>query len=166
MTAALFAREAPLAAENFRQLCVGDGTRGVVPLGREGAGRPYSLRGASFYRNAAGFLIQSGTYTESIYGGHFSDDPGGLALPHDREGLLSVANLGQRGTNGGHFTILLAPAPHLDGKYVVFGELVDAQSLEVARAVNALADPANEKQPRGNATIAFCGELAPDAADA
>ena len=27
-------------------------------------------------------------------------------------------------TNTSHFSILVAPAPHLDGKYVIFGEVV------------------------------------------
>jgi peptidyl-prolyl isomerase D len=34
---ALYARESPLAAENFRAMCTGE--RGVVPPGREGVGR-------------------------------------------------------------------------------------------------------------------------------
>jgi cyclophilin family peptidyl-prolyl cis-trans isomerase len=39
------------------------------------------------------------------------------------QGLLSVANRGHD-TNTGHFSILQAPAPHLNRGYVIFGELV------------------------------------------
>ena len=43
-----------------------------------------------FYRVVHDFMIQTGTPTESVYGGHFPDDPGGLALPHNRPGLVSM----------------------------------------------------------------------------
>lgn len=40
------------------------------------------------------FIDQTGADVESVYGGQFQDDPGGLALKHDRRGLLSAANRG------------------------------------------------------------------------
>ena len=150
----LFAAEAPLAAENFRQLATGEA--GVVPAGREGMGRPYTFRNSSFYRIVPGFIDQTGSHTESVYGGHFPDEPGGLALRHDAEGLLSAANTGPD-ANGGHFSILLAPAPHLDGRYVVFGQV--AAGMDVARAVNALGDADRDTAPRGDARIVDCGEV-------
>jgi cyclophilin family peptidyl-prolyl cis-trans isomerase len=39
------------------------------------------------------------------------------------QGLLSMANMGPD-TNGNHFSILMAPAPHLNNHYTVFGEVV------------------------------------------
>ncbi len=39
------------------------------------------------------------------------------------QGLLSVANAGHD-TNTGHFSIMMGPAPHLNGGYVIFGEMV------------------------------------------
>jgi cyclophilin family peptidyl-prolyl cis-trans isomerase len=153
---ALFAAEAPLAAENFRQLATGEA--GLVGMGREGAGRFYTFRGHAFYRIIADFIDQAGSQTESVYGGHFPDDAGGLALLHDKAGVLSVANMGPH-TNGGHFSIMLGPAPHLNGQYVVFGEVVSGMS--VARAINKLANPAKDTEPLGKAVIADCGELEP-----
>ena len=41
-------------------------------------------QGRSFYRIVDRFIDQSGANTESIYGGAFKDDPGGLAMKHDR----------------------------------------------------------------------------------
>ena len=40
------------------------------------------------------FIDQTGADVESVYGGQFQDDPGGLELKHDRKGLLSAANMG------------------------------------------------------------------------
>ena len=61
------------------------------------------------------FIDQSGAGTESVFGGAFKDDPGGLELKHDRGGLLSMANTGPD-SNTSHFSIVVAPAPHLNGK--------------------------------------------------
>ena len=70
------------------------------------------VQGAFFYRIIDQFIDQSGANTESVFGGQFADDPGGLALKHDRRGLLSMANMGPD-TNTSHFSIMIAPAPHL-----------------------------------------------------
>lgn len=157
MKIVLFKDASPLAAENFRALCTGE--KGLVPNdGRKDGGKPYSLRGKAFYNIVDGFILQSGSMTESIYGGTFKDDPGGLALKHNRKGLLSMANDGPN-TNAGHFSIMMAPAPHLDGKYVVFGEIV--QGIEVAHRINYLAADKPKKiagQDDG-AVIFDCGEL-------
>jgi peptidyl-prolyl isomerase D len=46
---------------------------------------------------------------DSVFGGPFRDDAGGLRLKHDRIGLLSSANAGPN-TNTAHFSIMLGPA--------------------------------------------------------
>eukprot|EP00198_Chlamydomonas_reinhardtii_P007241 XP_001696577.1 peptidyl-prolyl cis-trans isomerase, cyclophilin-type [Chlamydomonas reinhardtii] len=152
----LFKNEAPRAAENFRALCTGE--KGIVPQGHEGAGKPYHFKGSTFYRIIDRFIDQTGANTESIYGGAFKDDPGGLALKHDRKGLLSMANAGPD-TNTSHFSILMAPAPHLDGHYTVFGEVVEG--LDVAEKINALArgKPNNTAGPEEEAVITDAGQL-------
>ena len=38
------------------------------------------------------FIDQGGIEVESVFGGEFKDDQGGLKLKHDRKGLLSMAN--------------------------------------------------------------------------
>ena len=42
--------------------------------------------------------------------------------------LLSMANGGPN-TNGGHFSITVAPAPHLNGHYTIFGEVVSGYDV-------------------------------------
>ena len=120
----LYAREAPRAAENFRAMCTGE--RGAAK----------SFNGMKFYRIIDMFIDQAGQHsTNSIWGTSFDDDPGGLALRHERAGLLSAANSGPD-TNSGHFSIVVSPAPHLDGGYTIFGEVVGG--MDVVRAINRL----------------------------
>ncbi|PNW78007.1 hypothetical protein CHLRE_10g460600v5 [Chlamydomonas reinhardtii] len=125
----LFVKEAPRAAENFRQLCSGE-------KGQDASGRRYHLKGAYYYRIIDRFIDQTGADADGIYNGEFHDDPGGLALKHTHKGLLSMANGGPN-TNGGHFSTIMGPAHHLDGSYTIFGEVVSG--LEHLELVNALS---------------------------
>ncbi|KAK3271358.1 hypothetical protein CYMTET_20283 [Cymbomonas tetramitiformis] len=150
----LYAKDAPNAAENFRALSTGE--KGTVPRGHEGAGKQYSFKGQRFYRIIDRFINQAGAGTDSVFGGSFKDDPGGLALKHDRAGLLSMAN-GGPDTNTSHFSIVVAAAPHLNGKYTVFGEVV--AGMDVVTKINQLANKGSDRSPRGVAVIADCGQL-------
>lgn len=133
----LYAEVSPLASENFRRMCA------LEPSAE------YTWVGSKFYRILDRFIDQTGP--QGITGsavnpnGTFDDDKGGLQLKHDRPGLLSVANAGPN-TNTGHFSIVMAPAPHLDGSYVIFGEVVSG--LEHAWAINALATESGDPSPR------------------
>ena len=121
---ALYAHESPRAAENFRAMCTGE------------KGGQYTYKGMRFYRIIDMFIDQGGSnFVNSIWGGAFDDDPGGLELRHDRAGLLSAANSGPD-TNSGHFSIVVAPAPHLDKSYTVFGEVT--AGWDVMMAINKL----------------------------
>jgi peptidylprolyl isomerase len=130
----LFDDVVPRTCENFAALCTGERGRGKF-------GRALHFKGSGFHRVIPGFMAQGGDFTagngtggESIYGRTFQDEAPGLRLKHDRAGALSMANAGPH-TNGSQFFLLFAPAPHLNGKHVVFGRVVGDASMAVLRRI-------------------------------
>lgn len=69
--------------------------------------------------------------------------------------MLSMANAGP-GTNGSQFFVTTVPTPHLDGKHVVFGEVVAGKSI--VRQIENTPVGANDKPDR-ECVIDDCGEL-------
>ncbi|KAL9103404.1 MAG: hypothetical protein Q9163_001543 [Psora crenata] len=110
--------------------------------------------GSIFHRVIKGFMIQGGDFTagngtggESIYGEKFEDE--NFELKHTKPLLLSMANAGP-GTNGSQFFVTTVPTPHLDGKHVVFGEVIEGKGT--IRKIEGLTTQ-NDK-PTKDATIA------------
>ena len=127
----------PITAENFRALCTGE--KGTVPMGegRMGEGLTYWFKDRIFHRIVYGFINQIGAQTESIYGGKFKDEKYCLkTFKHDRPGLLSMANWGPD-SNAASFSIMMQPNPYMNGKYVIFGEIV--KGLDIATEINSYA---------------------------
>ena len=79
-------------------------------------------------RFAVGGDIQrnDGTGNVSIYGGTFPDE--NFSLMHSVPYLLSMYS-DEPDKNGSQFMINFEKAPELDGKYVVFGQVVEGLSI-------------------------------------
>ncbi|KAK4946082.1 Peptidyl-prolyl cis-trans isomerase D [Elasticomyces elasticus] len=149
----LFNDVVPKTAENFRALCTGEKGEGK-------SGIPLSFKGSIFHRVIKSFMIQGGDFTafngtggESIYGEKFDDE--NFELKHDRPFLLSMANSGP-GTNGSQFFITTVPTPHLDGKHVVFGEVINGKNI--VRKIENLPTQ-SDKPSTGDVVVADCGQL-------
>jgi len=68
--------------------------------------------------------------------------------------LLSMANAGPN-TNGSQFFLTTAPAPHLDGRHVVFGRVTSGET--VVRAIEAVGSAGG--RPSAVVRIVDCGAL-------
>ncbi|KAI5968473.1 hypothetical protein KGF57_000167 [Candida theae] len=131
LTLALFGEVCPITVDNFYQLAAM--TRG------------YGYKDSQFHRIINNFIIQGGNYDgeggKSIFGGRFNDE--NFELKHDKLGRLSMANAGPN-TNGGQFFILnVDKTPHLDGKHVVFGQLVDG--FDTLMRISAVETDSSDK---------------------
>lgn len=152
----LYADVVPKTAENFRALCTGE-------KGNTASGVPLLYKKSTFHRVIQDFMCQGGDFTnhngtggELIYGEKFEDE--NFQLTHSKPFLLLMANAGP-GTNGSQFFITTKETPHLDGKHVVFGEVVAGKL--VVRAIERTPKGANDK-PVADVVIADCGELPSD----
>jgi peptidylprolyl isomerase len=108
----LFPDKAPIAVNNF------------VYLAREGF-----YDGVTFHRVLEGFMAQGGDPEGTGMGGpgyqfvnEYSD------LRFDKPGVVAMANAGPD-TNGSQFFITFAPAPHLDGGFTIFGQVVSGMDV-------------------------------------
>ncbi|PSC69049.1 peptidyl-prolyl cis-trans isomerase [Micractinium conductrix] len=142
----------PRTAENFRCLCTGE-------KGTGRSGKPLHFKGSTFHRVIPDFMCQGGDFTrgngtggESIYGEKFADE--NFTLRHTGAGILSMANAGAN-TNGSQFFLCTVATPWLDGKHVVFGQVVEG--LDVVKKVEGYGSGSGRTSQ--TITVSDCGQL-------
>jgi len=143
----------PFTAENFRAIAT---NASQVP------GQHY--KDSKFHRVIKEFMAQGGDYQngngtggESIYGHRFNDE--NLKKRFTHRGQVAMANSG-RDSNGSQFFITFDACPHLNGRAVIFGQIVDRESYDV---LSKIEDVATIKEsswvPAQDIVISDCGEI-------
>ncbi|PVF93970.1 putative CPR1-cyclophilin [Serendipita vermifera] len=136
----------PKTAANFRAIAEGktnDATQ--------------TYKGSIFHRIIPGFMLQGGDFERkngtggfSIYGRKFPDE--NFKKNHTQPGLLSMANAGPN-TNGSQFFITTVPCPWLDGRHVVFGEVIEG--MDVVKSIEAVGSESG--RPQKSVTVTDSG---------
>lgn len=112
----LMPEAAAKAVENFRELIKQGYYDGII-----------------FHRVIEDFMIQGGDPTGTGRGGASAwkepfEDEVSSKVKFDRPGLLAMANSGPH-TNGSQFFITVAPAPWLNMRHTIFGEVVSGYDV-------------------------------------
>ncbi len=142
-TARLYEKDTPISVTNF--VALAQGTRPWRdPKTRAMVKRPL-YDNLTFHRVLKGTMIQSGsaTGTAAFNCGIAIRDEFLPGLRFDHAGMLAVANAGEPDSGGCQFFITAEPMPTWNGKYAIFGVVVEGLPV-----VEKIADaPCHGDQP-------------------
>ena len=121
MTGELYPEKAPNTVNNF------------ISLANSGF-----YDGRIFHRVIPGFMIQGGCPEGNGMGGPGYEIDGEFAANGFKQndivhttGVLSMARTMAPNSAGSQFFIMVAPAPHLDGKYAAFGKINEGEEVAI-----------------------------------
>ena len=99
--------------------------------------------GLNFHRIIPNFMAQGGCPEGSGRGnpGYFMEGEFKGGRTHNKAGILSTANTGRPKSEGSQFFITFGPTHSLDGKYTIWGEVVEGQ--QVLKELAKLGSSAN-----------------------
>jgi cyclophilin family peptidyl-prolyl cis-trans isomerase len=122
----LFPEDAPGTVENF------------VKLARKGF-----YDGTIFHRVVPGFVIQGGDPTGTGSGGPGYTIKAEFNKRKHVAGTVAMARSAHPDSAGSQFYVCLAPTPHLDGSYTVFGQVIEG--MDVVQAIGKT--PTKQSRP-------------------
>ena len=99
--------------------------------------------GLIFHRVIDGFMIQGGDPTGTGSGGPGYTIKAEFNKRKHVAGTVAMARTADPDSAGSQFYMCLAPTPHLDGKYTVFGQVVDG--LDVVLAIGKVATDGRDR---------------------
>lgn len=129
ITCRLLPSEAPKTVDNFVGLATGK-KAWTDPRDQKEKHTPF-YSGLVFHRVIKNFMIQAGDPLGTGEGGPgFSiDDEVSPNLHFDKPGKLAMAKRSFPNSAGSQFFITTAPTPWLEGRYSIFGEVVEGQDI-------------------------------------
>jgi peptidyl-prolyl cis-trans isomerase A (cyclophilin A) len=134
ITLRLFEKESPITVKNFTDLALG--LKEYTDPRTHVKSRKPLYNGLTFHRIVPDFMIQGGDPLGTGNGGTEPiKDEFAPSLKFDVPGRLGMANAGY-GTGSCQFFITVAPAPHINGRHTIFGQVT--QGMDIVKRIAAV----------------------------